>query len=101
MPDEDLCWSPEQIMELVTGVLAILIQKASCESVGFESQPVFKGPFPDPEQQAEALFEICQGDVEEAQGIAAINLKFARSWDDGIYWLRVEGLIETRATGQR
>jgi hypothetical protein len=87
-------------MELITGVLAILIQKASCQSVDVESQPVFKGPFPDPEQQAEALLEICQGDVDEAQRIAATNLKFARSWDDGIYWLRVGGLIETRAAGQ-
>jgi hypothetical protein len=84
-------------MELVTGVFAILIQKASCESAGVESQPVCKGPFPDPEQQAEALLEICPGDVDEAQGIAATNLKFARSWDDGVYWLRVEGLIEASA----
>jgi hypothetical protein len=34
-------------MELIPGVLAILIQKASYESVGVGSQPVYKGPFPD------------------------------------------------------
>jgi|HubBroStandDraft_2_1064218.scaffolds.fasta_scaffold1912690_1 hypothetical protein len=52
-----------------------------------------KGGFPDPGEQAEALLEICQGEIGEAQGIVATNLKFARPPEARLYWSRVEVLI--------
>lgn len=58
-----------------------------------DAQAVFYEDFPDPAQQAEALLEICQGDVGEAQAIAATNLKFSKYQADRIYWSRVETLI--------
>jgi hypothetical protein len=54
---------------------------------------VFKEKFPDPAEQVEALLETCQGDVGEAQGIAATNLRFAKDQADRIYWSRVGVLI--------
>jgi hypothetical protein len=61
--------------------------------VGDDSQAVLKACFPDPAEQAEALLEICQGDIGEAQGIAATNFKFAKDPPDRIYWSRVGVLI--------
>jgi hypothetical protein len=58
-----------------------------------DGQPVFNGHFPNPVEQAEALLEICQGDVHEAQAIATTNLKFAKYQADRLYWSRVEALI--------
>jgi hypothetical protein len=58
-----------------------------------DGQAVFHEDFPDPAEQAEALLEICQGDVCEAQGIAAANLRFSKCQADRIYWSRVETLI--------
>ena len=58
-----------------------------------DAQAVFHEDFPDPGEQAEALLEICQGDVCEAQAIAATNLRFSRCQADRTYWLRVETLI--------
>jgi hypothetical protein len=52
-----------------------------------------KRGFPDPTEQAEALLEICQGDIGEAQGIVTTNLKFARHPEDRHYWSRVKVLI--------
>lgn len=61
--------------------------------MGVDAQPVIKGDFPDPAEQAEALLENCQGDVREAQAIAATNLRFSDCQADRTYWLRVETLI--------
>jgi hypothetical protein len=58
-----------------------------------DAQAVFHEDFPDPAQQAEALLEICQGDVWEAQAIAATNLRFSKCQTDRTYWSRVEILI--------
>ena len=58
-----------------------------------DAQAVFHEDFPDPREQAEALLEICQGDISEAQAIAATNLRFSKCQADRIYWSRVEILI--------
>ena len=58
-----------------------------------DGQAVFHEDFPDPTEQAEALLETCQGDVCEAQGIAATNLRFSKCPAFRIYWSRVETLI--------
>lgn len=58
-----------------------------------DRQAVFHEDFPDPAAQAEALLEICQGDVFEAQTIAATNLRFSKCQADQTYWSRVETLI--------
>src|SRR5262249_46768076 len=85
-------------LEIKTHESAILIQKASCRSsahsgMAVDGQAVFHEDFPDPAEQAEALLETCQGDVCEAQGIAATNLRFSKCPADRIYWSRVETLI--------
>jgi hypothetical protein len=49
--------------------------------------------FPEPACQAEALLEICQGDIGEAQEVAITNFKFAKCQKDQLYWTRVEDLI--------
>jgi hypothetical protein len=46
-----------------------------------------------PWNTAEALLEICQGDIGEAEGIAATNLEFAKYQADRIYWSRGRVLI--------
>jgi hypothetical protein len=61
--------------------------------MGIDGQAVFKEDFPDPAEQAEALLEVCQGDIGEAHGIAATNLKYAKYQADRLYWSRVEALI--------
>lgn len=61
--------------------------------MGDEGQAVFTKHFPDPAEQAEALLELCQADIGEAQGIAATNLKFAKNQVDRIYWSSVGVLI--------
>ena len=61
--------------------------------MGSAGQAVLKGHFPDPAEQAEALLEICQGDLDEARSIADTNLKFAKCLADRIYWSRVRVLI--------
>ena len=58
-----------------------------------DAKAVFHEDFPDPREQAEALLEICQGDVLEAQAIAGTNVRFSRCQDDQTYWSRVESLI--------
>jgi hypothetical protein len=85
-------------LELEANHNAILIQKASSRSsahlsMAVDGQAVFHENFPDPAEQAEALLEICQGDVREAQAIAATNLRFSGCQTDRIYWSRVETLI--------
>jgi hypothetical protein len=64
--------------------------------VGDDGQAAFKVHFPDPAEQAEALLEICQGDIGEAQGIADTNLRFAKYQADRLYWSRVGVLISTQ-----
>lgn len=54
---------------------------------------MFHEDFPDPAEQAQALLEICEGDVHEAQAIAAMNLEFSKREGDRIYWSRVETFI--------
>jgi hypothetical protein len=61
--------------------------------MGIDAQAVFHDDFPDPSEQAEALLEICQGDVCEAQAIADTNLRFSKCQEDRAYWSRVETLI--------
>jgi hypothetical protein len=61
-----------------------------------DGQAVFHEDFPDPAEQAEALLETCQGDVCEARGIAATNLRFSKCQADRIYWSRVETVILTQ-----
>jgi hypothetical protein len=61
--------------------------------VDVDEQALFIGCFPDPAEQAEALLEICQGDIGEALGIAGTNFNFAKSQEDQLYWTRVEALI--------
>ena len=61
--------------------------------MGDDDQAVFEAHFPDPVEQAEALLEICRGDIHEAEGIAATNLEFAKYQADRIYWSRVRVLI--------
>lgn len=56
-------------------------------------QAAFPEDFPDPAEQAEALLEICQGDMREAHAIAATNLRFSKCQADRTYWSRVEILI--------
>jgi hypothetical protein len=46
-----------------------------------------------PRDQVEALLQICQGDIGEAQEIAVTNFKFAKCQEDRLYWTRVEALI--------
>jgi hypothetical protein len=46
-----------------------------------------------PRDQVEALLEICQGDIGEAQEIAVTNFKFAKCQEDRLYWTRVGALI--------
>ena len=57
------------------------------------AQAVFNKDFPDPTEQAEALLEICQGDMCEAQAIIVTNLKYAQCQTDRLYWSRVEALV--------
>lgn len=59
-------------------------------------QPAFEPNFPNPEEQAEALLEICEGDIREAQIIAATNLRFASDTEERRYWSSVEALILKR-----
>jgi hypothetical protein len=47
---------------------------------------VFEADFPVPAEQAEALLEICQGDVVEARRIADTNLEFAEGEEKRRYW---------------
>jgi hypothetical protein len=54
---------------------------------------VFNEDFPDPAQQAEALVEICRGDMCAAQAIIVTNLKYAKCRTDRLYWSRVEAWI--------
>lgn len=53
--------------------------------------------FPDPAQQAEALLEVCQGDVHEAQAIVGTNLKFATEEAERRYWCSVEALLSKQS----
>ena len=56
-------------------------------------QTAFEPNFPNPGEQAEALLEICDGDIREAQIIAATNLRFASDATERRYWSTVETLI--------
>jgi hypothetical protein len=64
--------------------------------VGDDDQAVFEAHFPDPVEQAEALLEICQGDIGEVEGIATTNFEFAKYQADRIYWSRVGVLISRK-----
>jgi len=55
-----------------------------------------EGEFPDPVAQAEALLEMCRGDIHEAQLLASTNITFARNEGDHHYWSRVKLLIPGR-----
>lgn len=61
------------------------------QSMITENQPAFE--FPNPEEQADVLMEICEVDVQDAQTIATHNVKFARNERNRDYWSRVKGLI--------
>ena len=81
--------------------LAILIERASQhlfeqQNVDGDIRTVCEKYFPDPAEQADALLEFCEGEIDEARRIAAINHKFARHEADRIYWARVEALISTQ-----
>ena len=56
--------------------------------------------FPNPGEQAEALLEICEGDVREAQSIAATNLRFAGDAKERRYWWCVGALLAKTGTNQ-
>lgn len=85
-------------MELEAAISAILIRESDYRSsvhssMAVDAQDVFDGDFPDPAAQAEALLEICQGDIGEAQRIADRNLRFAKYQTDRLYWSRVGVLL--------
>ena len=50
---------------------------------------MFEADFPVPAEQAEALLEICQGDVVEARRIADTNPEFAEGEELLCYWSTV------------
>jgi hypothetical protein len=58
-----------------------------------ESQRALEADFPDPAEQAEALLELCEGDICEAELIADTNLKFANDEGERRYWSRVKHSI--------
>lgn len=85
-------------MELEAAFSAILIRESDYRSsvhssMDVDAQDVLHEDFPDPAAQAEALVEICQGDIDEAQSIANTNLRFAKYQTDRLYWWRVGILI--------
>ena len=61
--------------------------------MNIEGQPTFEPNFPNPEEQAEALLGICEGNIREAQIIASTNLRFASDSTERRYWSSVEALI--------
>jgi hypothetical protein len=54
-----------------------------------DGETAFDADFPVPAEQAEALLEICQGDVVEARRIADTNLEFAVAEEMRRYWSTV------------
>ena len=57
--------------------------------MSIDCETAFEADFPVPAEQAEALLEICQGDVVEARRIADINLEFAGAEEMRRYWSSV------------
>jgi len=57
--------------------------------MSIDGQTAFEADFPVPAEQAEALLEICQGDVAEARRIADTNLEFAGGEEMRHYWSTV------------
>jgi hypothetical protein len=58
--------------------------------MSIENQRALEADFPDPAEQAEALLELCEGDICEAELIADTNLKFANDEGERRYWSRVK-----------
>lgn len=61
-----------------------------------EDQPGYGSDFPNSKEQAEALLDSCEGDIREAQIIAATNLRFATDLRVRQYWSSVEALVSKR-----
>jgi len=57
--------------------------------MSIHGETAFEADFPVPAEQAEALLEICQGDVVEARRIADTNLEFAGAEEMCRYWSSV------------
>jgi hypothetical protein len=66
--------------------------------MSFDSIPVWCSEFPDPDEQARAILEISDENLQVARSLVWARLKFARKIEEIHYWCQVEKLLSPRAS---
>ena len=66
--------------------------------MSIDGQHEFGGEFPNPAEHAEALLEVCGGDIHEVRIIVAACLKCAKDEKERRYWSRVALVLSQDAS---
>jgi hypothetical protein len=66
--------------------------------MSFDSVAVLCSDFPDPDEQAKAILEICDENVQIARSLVWTRLRFARTVEEIHYWVQVERVLAKRAS---
>lgn len=66
--------------------------------MSFDSMAEWRFNFPDPAEQARAILEISDENIQIARSLVWARLKFARNVDEIHYWCQVEKLLSRRAS---
>jgi hypothetical protein len=64
----------------------------------FDAVTALWGDFPDPAEQARAILESCDDNVDAARSLVAARFKFARDIEELRYWCQVEELLSKEAS---
>lgn len=66
--------------------------------MSFDSKAAWRFDFPDPTEQARAILELSNENIQLARSLVWARLKFARDVDEIHYWCQVEKLLSRRAS---
>jgi hypothetical protein len=66
--------------------------------MSFDSTVAVSGDFPNPAEQAQAMLETSDGNIQAARSLVWAMIRFATKVDEIRYWCQVESLLAQRAS---
>jgi len=66
--------------------------------MSFDSMAVLRSDFPDPVEQARAVLEICDDNIQVARSLVWTQLKLAKNLEEIHYWCKVEKSLSKEAS---
>jgi hypothetical protein len=65
--------------------------------MSFHPMAAVRSDFPNPAEQAQAILEISDANIQVARSLVWARIRFATNIDEIRYWVQVERLVSNRA----